>query len=377
MIAPMFTICIPNFNYEHYLPSTIESVLKQSVGDFEIVIADNNSIDRSVDVINRYAATDARIHLKVNKTNVGFSRNLDKAASMATGSWMTMLSSDDLLHADFLNNYSQVIDSLGSRASKAIISSTQTVIDGEGVAFDKIGIDWSLWKNAKRDQNLTEQLGCDVYRIDARKLLRQSLLRMRTPFAFASMTYSRSLYDAVEGYSQVSIINPDKKFAWAILAEASEAIVIDKPLVKYRVHNRNQGAQQAASGALKHLTDQYIATFSLSEGMLVSLGLTRNSIEKAFVDEDIALRGLMAVALGNRAYARRAVQFGAACYPEHVRKSFKCWGLRGSLALGPFGTLLMRCAKKIYLPRMRRVADVPPHGSASWSHRAPTTTAVG
>ena len=82
-----FSICIPNFNYERYIGRTIRSVLEQSHEDLEILIADNASTDRSVEVIQ--SIKDARIHVRVNACNVGFAGNLDRAASNAGGDCMS------------------------------------------------------------------------------------------------------------------------------------------------------------------------------------------------------------------------------------------------------------------------------------------------
>lgn len=366
---PKFTICIPNFNYENYLPTTINSVLAQDVAGLEIVIADNSSTDASVKVIDRYMQVDERIRLKINRTNVGFAGNLEKVASMARGEWMTMLSSDDLLEPDFLPTLDKLIAELGEVAKSTIFSATQTVIDGDGKAYDTIPVDWKQWKDATRDQTLSKLANADVYRIDAKTLLKQSLRLLRTPFPFASTTYPRTLYEAAEGYSQTSVINPDKKFAWAILAHASDAIVIDKPLVRYRVHNRNQGSQQSNSGALKHLVDQYIATFTLDSQTLNDLSLTREDVEKAFIEEDIALRSLLAASRGDRDHARRALRFGDACYPMHVRRNHKCWALRFALALGPVGSWVLRYLKKTQLRKYQKSFGSPKRLETRLAHQ--------
>ncbi len=95
-----FSICIPNYNYERYLGRTIRSVLDQPDADLEILISDNASTDGSVALAHSFA--DPRIHIHVNSVNVGFAGNLDRAARMATGQWMIMLSSDDLAPAGAL-----------------------------------------------------------------------------------------------------------------------------------------------------------------------------------------------------------------------------------------------------------------------------------
>lgn len=359
MKYPKFTICIPNYNYADYLPKTIDSILSQQYADFEVVIADNQSADQSVNVVRSYMSRDSRIKLRVNRTNVGFAANLGKTASMATGEWRTMLSSDDLLHRDFLTVLDRLITQLGESAKSIIFSGNQTVIDGAGTPYDEIGIDWKMWKGAAKDEALSDLVNADVYRVNAKVLLKQSLHLLRTPFSFASTTYHRTLYEDAEGYCQTSIINPDKKFAWAALAHASEAIVVDKPLVSYRVHDRNQNTQQLNSGALKHLTDQYVATFGLDTEVLAAVGLSRADVVKSFVEQDIILRSLVSVARGDRVYAKRALAFGKATYSRELSKNKKYWPLRILLALGPLGTMIARQLKDRQTARWQTVQALP------------------
>ncbi len=90
-----FSVCIPNYNYERFLGRTIQSVRDQMGAEFEILVSDNASTDRSMDIVRGFA--DPRIRWRVNRCNVGFAGNLDRAARLAEGERMIMLSSDDLM----------------------------------------------------------------------------------------------------------------------------------------------------------------------------------------------------------------------------------------------------------------------------------------
>jgi glycosyltransferase involved in cell wall biosynthesis len=351
---PFFSICIPNFNYEKYLAGTIESVLKQEFDDLEILVSDNCSTDGSVKLVQHLQASDCRIKLGQNKCNVGFAGNLRKASSMANGRWMSMLSSDDLLHQSCLKVYYRIIDYLGDRSERFVLSSGQDLIDSAGNKFDYIGVDWKLWAGAERDEQLSKIADADVWVLDAARLLCNSLLLLRTPFAFASTTYSRSIFDAVEGYCQGGIINPDKKFAWAILGKASYAVIIDKPLVSYRVHHQNQNSQQARSGALKHHVDQYVSTFQVDSDLLAKAGLKRDVLEQSFIEQDIALRGLAFLADGNVRLSKRILNFGRAAYPHHFVRNKKVWALTVLTFLGSFGALIARKGKKKYFEAWKK-----------------------
>ncbi len=107
MTAPLFSICIPNYNYAHYIDQTIDSVLSQTFQDFEIIIADNASTDNSLEVIQSY--DDPRIKLVLNQYNVGFAPNLDRATENTTGQYILLLSSDDIMKPGALTRYAEAI----------------------------------------------------------------------------------------------------------------------------------------------------------------------------------------------------------------------------------------------------------------------------
>lgn len=65
-MKPFFSIIIPLFNKEKYIQNTIESVLKQSLQDFEIVIINDGSTDNSLSIINRFE--DKRIKIVTQKS---------------------------------------------------------------------------------------------------------------------------------------------------------------------------------------------------------------------------------------------------------------------------------------------------------------------
>ncbi|HKD38416.1 MAG TPA: glycosyltransferase family 2 protein [Pirellulales bacterium] len=344
-----FSICIPNYNYERYLGRTIQSALDQQGADLEIVISDNASTDRSVEIVRGFA--DSRIRLSVNRCNVGFAGNLDRAARMAEGERMLMLSSDDLMRPGALATYRALFEKLGTAAETAIATSDMEVIDSNDRLNGHVGLPKNqVWRPDDRAPELDEVAGGPVYRVSARELLRRSLLTMQNPLQFAATVYPRSLYEAVEGYGGGRQINPDKWFHWKLLSRAETAYYIDRPLFAYRWHKSNQTALQAGSGALKYLVDEYVSTFEMDAGILKELGLSRCDMERAFIEYDIGRHGLAVLAKGNRAQARRIFNFGKAVYPQHARKNWKVRSLGMLLRLGPVG---QRIAGATYAHYMR------------------------
>ena len=341
-----FSVCIPNYNYEQYIGRTIESVFAQSYNNFEILVSDNASTDKSQEVIGNFK--DERLRLSVNACNVGFAANLDKAAQMATGDFQIMLSSDDLMRFDALDTYQKLLITLGKSASGAIVSSTMDEIDSDDNITGLHNADKELWKESERDSELEKIVGAPVYCVAAGVLLKRCLLTMKNPFNFAATCYSHELYKRVEGYIGGRLINPDKWFNWRLLSVAEHAYFIDRPLFAYRWHQSNQTAQQSATGALKYLVDEYVSTLELNGSVLKRSGLTKEDIESSFIENDIINHGLSTLARGQRERARRILNFGYATYPQYLRGNFRARAFAALLKLKPLDVAIARYAYQRY-----------------------------
>lgn len=344
-----YSICIPNYNYAGYIGRTIQSVLDQTYGDFEILVSDNCSTDNSVEVVRGF--NDDRINVHVNQCNVGFAGNLDRAARHATGERMIMLSSDDLMKSDALETYDRFFNALGDSASGAIVSSSADIIDSDDNLTGNLPPERAVWQESDRASELESVVDAPVYRVDVQELLRRCLKHMKSPFMFASTCYPRKLYEEVEGYGGNRVINPDKWFSWKLMGVAETAYFIDRPLFSYRVHQSNQNSLQASAGALKFMVDEYLATLEVDPKWLEKTGLSKTEVEQAFVEHDVARHGLATLARGETLKAKRVLRFGKAVYPWHVRRNRKSWMLAGLLALGPVGSGIARYAYQSYQQR--------------------------
>ena len=107
----------------------------------------------------------------MNAVNVGFAGNLDRAARLATGEWMIMLSSDDLARPDACSTYRGVIEELGPAAEGTVLTSAMDMISSDDRLIDHIGKDESLWQGAERSSELERAAGAPVYVLPADELL--------------------------------------------------------------------------------------------------------------------------------------------------------------------------------------------------------------
>lgn len=366
-----FSICIPNYNYAHYLDKTIQSVLSQSHADFEIVMADNASTDDSVGVAKSFG--DPRIQVRVNDCNVGFAGNLDRAAGMASGERQILLSSDDLMEPGALEAYEKLANLLPDRGARAIFGSAQYMIDSDGAKTARMGVlPAPFLLESERAPELEKQLGAPVYRVNSKQLLKRCVLRMQNPFHFATACYPRALYQSIGGYGGGRTYNPDKWFHWRLLGAADEAYYIDAPLFAYRWHASNQMALEKRSGVLRFLVDEYLNSFELPNPTLEAIGLSREQVEQAFVEREIGEHGLAVLARTDAREARRILRFGEAVYPHHVRANRKARLLRMAL---PFGPLAHRVARWAYARRRERVVSPTQPISADSAPRPEATVA--
>lgn len=102
-MRPLLTIFIPSYNYGHFLPQAIDSVLAQDFSDYELIIIDDGSTDDSVHIAETYAQKDARIRFIAHRTNGGLFKRLKEALEMARGIYFHGFSADDIYLPGFLS----------------------------------------------------------------------------------------------------------------------------------------------------------------------------------------------------------------------------------------------------------------------------------
>lgn len=95
------SVVIPVYNVEKYLAQCLDSVVKQTLKDIEIICINDGSTDRSLDILNEFAGKDARIKI-INKEHVGLSAGRNKGLELAQGEYVSFIDSDDWVNENFL-----------------------------------------------------------------------------------------------------------------------------------------------------------------------------------------------------------------------------------------------------------------------------------
>lgn len=99
---PTVSVALPVYNGEPFLRAAIESILGQSFGDFELIVCDNASTDRTREIALEYARGDERVRYARNARNLGGGKNFNRGFELARGKYFKWLAADDMCEPEFL-----------------------------------------------------------------------------------------------------------------------------------------------------------------------------------------------------------------------------------------------------------------------------------
>jgi glycosyltransferase involved in cell wall biosynthesis len=95
---PLVSVLMTTYNREKYLAMAVESVLASTYENFELIIADDQSKDRSLEIAREFAEKDRRVRVVLNEKNLGDYPNRNMAAGLAKGKYLKYVDADDLIY---------------------------------------------------------------------------------------------------------------------------------------------------------------------------------------------------------------------------------------------------------------------------------------
>ena len=194
------SVVMPVYNALPYLDEAIESILRQSFGQFEFVIVDDASTDGSTARLREWAAKDKRIRLIELTENLGPAASSEYASRAARAPLVARMDADDISNPDRL-------------ASQLEILANQPDVGVVGCLSDGIDAD-----------------GRPVRAPDLWRLVRRSTA---VPFAHGAMMYRRELFERVGGYRMASEYWEDQDLV-SRMADVSKVVAIPRPLYRVR-----------------------------------------------------------------------------------------------------------------------------------------------
>jgi glycosyltransferase involved in cell wall biosynthesis len=205
---PLITVLMSVYNGEQWLEESIMSVLVQTFTDFEFIIVNDGSTDRSLDIINKFTQLDDRITV-VNKTNTGLADSLNYGLRVSNGKWVARLDADDVCMPERLHVLHEYVNS----------SHDLVLVGSAFIEIDKTG---SLGRKQKYPSNHV-------------KLIR-NLERHKRFFPHSSAFFKADAAREIFGYNTRIVRSQDHDF-WLRLSDKGKVACLNKPLVKIRFHN--------------------------------------------------------------------------------------------------------------------------------------------
>lgn len=226
--VPAVSIIIPVYNVENYLEECLDSLLAQTMQDFEIICVDDGSTDHSYEILKRYAQQDTRIQILQQKNQyAGVARN--RGLAIAQGEYVIFLDSDDFFAPQFLELMLQA----------AREHQTDVVLCG-GRRYNSQTRILSEKHDFLRNEFLPSQP------IFSRADIPHTLLRVTTPAPWNKL-FSRSFLLRTGLQFQALPNSNDFYFVLSALSLADRICAVDADLVYYRINlpNSTQGTKQS------------------------------------------------------------------------------------------------------------------------------------
>lgn len=215
---PLVTVLMTVYDGLPYLRQSLESILAQTLADFEFLIIDDASRDGSIDCIRSY--NDPRIRLECNERNMGQAASLRQGLILSRGRYIARLDQDDISVSDRLEKQ---VAFLERRPDVAVVGTWGYNIDTRGTKTD-------MWRRCVND--FGEFVG--------------SVILGRSPLLHPSVMFRSDVIIDVGGYD-ASLAGAEDYDLWARLAlRRHEAATLPEPLILLRRHGGQQSITRAA-----------------------------------------------------------------------------------------------------------------------------------
>ena len=225
--VPRVSVGMPVYNGEEYLERALDSLLAQEFDDFELIISDNGSTDRTEEICRRYAERDPRIRYHRVEENQGASWNFNRAFELARGEYFRWACHDDTVEPTHLKRCVEVLD---NAPPSVVLAYSRTILVNEE--------DVPVWTS---DENL------DTEGMPPHERLRAIAKHLR---------YSNCLYGLVrrDVMERTSLIGPYESSDYVLIVQLGllgEFVEIPAYLFRRRIHSgmsrqANRSAQSVA-----------------------------------------------------------------------------------------------------------------------------------
>ena len=257
---PRVSVIIPIYKVEKYLATCLDSVLAQTLTDWEAICVNDGSPDKCGEILAQYAKKDKRFKV-ITQKNQGVSVARNNALKQATGDYICFLDSDDMLHPEFL---------------KILLENIKKY------HVQEIGCEFQVFKDQCVHAHMPKCLTIRYYR---HPLIRYLLRNMRYHAMVWGKLYHRSVFQNLHFEPAINY-GEDSHISMQILSKVDSVVFISLPLYAYR---ESESSLTRSEFSVKMVDDH------ISSGIMLNEFFEKNNSSK-FV------RFLIRTKMANRAF---------------------------------------------------------------------------
>ena len=214
---PQVSVLMPVYNAERYVAEAVESILLQSFQDFEFLVFDDGSADKSFAIVNGYAKRDDRVHL-FRKKHKGYVPWLNEGLAISRGEFIARMDADDI---SFPDRFARQVDYLRQHVSCSAVGCGILLIDPDGSPL------------------------CNrIFEGDHDKLDAKQIIGEFPVIAHPASMMRRSSLIKAGGYRE-EYETMEEFDLWLRLSEQGRLANLPDVLFKYRQHHQSVNATQA------------------------------------------------------------------------------------------------------------------------------------
>ncbi len=238
----LVSVCIPTYNGEEYIKETIESIISQTYRPIEIIISDDASIDRTLEIITKHQS-ESDIEIKIfNHEPNGIGANWNNCIKYASGKYVKFLFQDDLLKRDCIFE---------------MVSFAENKDEHLGLVFSKRKIFGELdiinQKSYSQPDHPEIQNGVEI--LNNKNLFKQPRNKIGEP---TSTLIPRTVFDKIGLFNNELEQSLDYEF-WYRICHYYQVGFIKKELSEFRIHS-NQTTRKNSFNVVK---DRYLLPYLL------------------------------------------------------------------------------------------------------------------
>lgn len=157
---PSVSICLPVYNGEDYVREAITSILEQTFEDFELIISDNASTDRTREFCRDASGRDRRVRYFRADVNRGLVWNFNRLFELAEGPYLVWLAHDDVMGKEYI---SRCVEALKQNSGAVLAFANANYIDDKGSVIKRLDFEnsGSSGRPSERLSNILHDAMCD------------------------------------------------------------------------------------------------------------------------------------------------------------------------------------------------------------------------